>query len=82
MIRRYISHIPARHFKMVRYSGFLSNRKRGKLLPKVYKALEMTARKKPENPGFFCADERISAYRSVQMYSVWRQAAFHRGANG
>ncbi|WGM08237.1 transposase (plasmid) [Arsenophonus nasoniae] len=22
MIRRYISHIPARHFKMVRYSGF------------------------------------------------------------
>uniref|UniRef100_UPI0026A65956 transposase n=1 Tax=Arsenophonus nasoniae TaxID=638 RepID=UPI0026A65956 len=52
MIRRYISHIPARHFKMVRYSGFLSNRKRGKLLPKVYKALEMTARKKPENPGF------------------------------
>lgn len=37
---------------MVRYSGFLSNRKRGTLLPKVYKALEMTARKKPENPGF------------------------------
>ncbi len=52
MIRRYISHIPSRHFKMVRYYGFLSNRKRGKLLPKVYKALEMTARKKPENPGF------------------------------
>lgn len=51
-IRRYISHIPARHFKMVRYYGFLSNRKRGTLLPKVYKALEMTARKKPENPGF------------------------------
>ncbi|QBY46538.1 hypothetical protein ArsFIN_51490 (plasmid) [Arsenophonus nasoniae] len=37
---------------MVRYSGFLSNRKRGKLLPKVYKALEMTPRKKPETPGF------------------------------
>nr|WP_246067371.1 transposase [Arsenophonus nasoniae] len=25
MIRRYISHIPARHFKMVRYSGFVES---------------------------------------------------------
>jgi len=31
----------------VRYSGFLANRKRGTLLPKVYKAL-----KKPKRPGF------------------------------
>lgn len=52
MIGRYISHIPAKHFKMVRYYGFLSNRKRGKLLPLVYAALEMEARKKPEKPGF------------------------------
>ncbi|REI39449.1 IS91 family transposase, partial [Klebsiella variicola] len=52
MIGRYISHVPAKHFKMVRYYGFLSNRKRGKLLPKVYEALEMEARKKPEQPGF------------------------------
>ncbi len=37
---------------MVRYSGFLANRKRGSLLPKVYEALEMTPRKKPEKPGF------------------------------
>ncbi|RAP70109.1 transposase [Candidatus Erwinia dacicola] len=48
---RYVSHIPARHFKMVRYSGFLANRKRGSLLPKVYEALEMTPRKKPGKPG-------------------------------
>lgn len=52
MIGRYISHIPEKHFKMVRYYGFLSNRKRGKLLPLVYEALEMEARKKPEKPGF------------------------------
>ena len=52
MIGRYISHIPTKHFKMVRYYGFLSNRKRGELLPKVYKALKMEARKKPEQPGF------------------------------
>lgn len=52
MIGRYIIHIPEKHFKMVRYYGFLSNRKRGKLLPLVYEALEMEARKKPEKPGF------------------------------
>lgn len=52
MIGRYISHVPAKHFKMVRYYGFLSNRKRGSLLPKVYEALNMAARKKPEKPGY------------------------------
>ncbi|UAN45205.1 transposase [Serratia sp. JSRIV001] len=49
---RYVSHIPSRHFKMVRYYGFLANRKRGTLLPKVYDALEMTPREKPQKPGF------------------------------
>ena len=52
MIGRYISHVPAKHFKMVRYYGFLSSRKRGELLPKVCEALQMEARKKPEQPGF------------------------------
>ena len=52
MIGRYISHIPEKHFKMVRYYGFLSNRKRDELLPKVYEALEMETREKPEQPGF------------------------------
>lgn len=37
---------------MVRYSGFLSNRKRGTLLPRVCEALQMHAREKPEKPGF------------------------------
>lgn len=52
MIGRYISHIPEKYFKMVRYYGFLSNRKRGKLLPLVYEALQMEARNKPEQPGY------------------------------
>lgn len=51
MLHRYVSHIPARHFKMVRYYGFLANRKRGTLLPKVYEALEVTVREKPQMPG-------------------------------
>ncbi|MED9359005.1 transposase, partial [Escherichia marmotae] len=49
---RYISHIPEKNFKMVRYYGFLSNRKRGELLPKVGEALGMKKRKKPAQPGF------------------------------
>nr|WP_249105810.1 hypothetical protein [Serratia marcescens] len=36
----------------MRYYGFLDNRKRGTLLPKVYEALEMTVREKPKRPGF------------------------------
>ncbi|MEN4758123.1 transposase [Pantoea agglomerans] len=52
MLQRYVSHIPARHFKMVRYYGFLANRKRGTLLPKVYEALSMTVREKAKRPGF------------------------------
>lgn len=52
MIRRYVSHIPARHFKMIRYYGFLANRKRGSLLPKVYDALDMPHPDAPEKPGF------------------------------
>lgn len=45
MILRYVSYIPQKHLKMVRYYGFLSNSKRGRLLPLVYAALEST---KPE----------------------------------
>lgn len=37
---------------MVRYYGFLANRKCGSLLPKIYEALSMTPREKPKHPGF------------------------------
>lgn len=77
MIARYISHILAKDFKMVRHYGFLSNRKRRKLLPQVYKALEMEARKTGE--ARLCwADEGISAHGSVQMHSVRQSAALQR----
>jgi hypothetical protein len=52
MLLRYISHIPSRHLKMVRYYGFLSNRKRGTVLLKVYAALEMEVKTKPARPGY------------------------------
>ena len=50
MLWRYISHIPSRHFKMVRYYGFLANRKRGPLLPKVW--FKMKPRAKLQKLGF------------------------------
>ncbi|WP_230480613.1 IS91 family transposase [Providencia alcalifaciens] len=52
MLWRYISHIQSRHFKMVRYYGFLTYRKRGALLPKVYEAQGMIVKAKPQKPGF------------------------------
>ncbi|MEE9451596.1 MAG: IS91 family transposase [Gammaproteobacteria bacterium] len=42
-IARFIRHIPDTGFRMIRYYGFLANRLRGKLLPKVYAALEQEA---------------------------------------
>ena len=37
MMLRILSHVPEKHFKMIRYFGFLSNRLRGHLLPLIYK---------------------------------------------
>ncbi len=74
MIGRYISHIPAKHFKMVRYYGFLSNRKRGELLPKVYDALAMEARKKPEQPGFAAL---MKEFLRMDPYK-WQLSAFYQ----
>lgn len=39
LILRLIKHIPEKHFRMIRYFGFLANRVVGELLPKVKKAL-------------------------------------------
>nr|EKU5185952.1 hypothetical protein [Klebsiella oxytoca] len=68
MVGRYISHMLAKYFKMVRYYGFLANRKRGELLPKVYETLQMVARKKSEQPGFAAlmkAFLRTEPYRCI-----------------
>jgi len=43
---RLISHIPDKNFRNIRYFGFLSCRTRGKLLPKVYKLLNMNVNNK------------------------------------
>lgn len=52
LIERMIEHIPDKHFKMIRYFGFLSNRRRGEMLPKVYDALGIAPKYAPEMPGY------------------------------
>lgn len=76
MIGRYISHIPAKHFKMVRYYGFLSNRKRSELLPKVYEALQMEARKKLEQPGLAALMGEFLRTDPYKCIKCWNQLRF------
>lgn len=69
---------------MVRYYGFLSNRKRGTLLRKVYKALEMETRKKPEKPGFAMLMKgylRTDPYKNAYCVGTGCVLLVHRQAN-
>nr|CAL25366.1 putative transposase [Vibrio vulnificus]CAL25372.1 putative transposase [Vibrio vulnificus]CAL25521.1 putative transposase [Vibrio vulnificus]CAL25527.1 putative transposase [Vibrio vulnificus] len=65
MILRYVSHIPQHHFKMVRYYGFLSNRKRGRLLPLVYLAL---GEKAPKQPGLLTYAKQYKGFTGNDPY--------------
>ncbi len=44
-IQRLIRHIPEKHFRMIRYYGFLAHRVRGKLMPTVYDLLNQPEKK-------------------------------------
>ena len=65
LIKRLIEHIPDKHFRMIRYYGFLSNRRRGKQLPEVYEALKMPEREKPKSPGYAAM---LNQYCNVDPY--------------
>ena len=65
MIDRIAQHIPDKHFKMLRYYGFLSNRRRGELLPKVYKALEKVVEPEPDIPGYAAM---LKGYKKLDPY--------------
>jgi hypothetical protein len=61
-----IEHIPDKHFKMIRYYGFLSNRKRGTMLPKVYAALDIVLGSAPEMPGYAAM---LKGYAKLDPYA-------------
>ncbi|XEV12241.1 transposase (plasmid) [Vibrio alginolyticus] len=65
LICRLIEHIPDKHFKMIRYYGFLSNRRRGDMLPKVYDALEMESKDAPALP---CYASMLKKHANVDPY--------------
>jgi hypothetical protein len=51
MVTRILSHVPEKHFKMIRYYGFLANRVRSTLLPVIYNKLGQE-RQYPPLPTF------------------------------
>ncbi|MCG9659441.1 IS91 family transposase, partial [Vibrio mediterranei] len=53
-------------FKMIRYYGFLSNRRRGEMLPKVYAALEMTL--PLEAPLLPCYASMLKQHAKIDPY--------------
>jgi len=51
-IARFISHIPDKGFRLIRYYGFLANRVRGKLLPIVYNLIGQRKNECKPTPSF------------------------------
>ncbi len=65
LIERMIEHIPDKHFRMIRYFGFLSNRRRSKMLPKVYDALGAAAE---DSPGMLGYAAMLKGYVKVDPF--------------
>ena len=66
MLQRVIQHIPEKHFRMIRYFGFLANRVRGQSLPVVYQALKM---QKPEKTATLYFVQMIKAFLNRDPFS-------------
>ena len=67
MLLRFLSHVPDKHFKMIRYFGFLSNRKRGELLPIIYEQLNQIVEtaKQPTFCAMFINFTNSNPYRCI-----------------
>lgn len=62
---------------MVRYYGFLAYRKRGALLPKVYEALGMIVKAKPQKPGFASLMKQFTNVDSYQCVLCGSRMVFN-----
>nr|UVN18065.1 hypothetical protein pPsy0462a_00032 [Pseudomonas syringae] len=79
MLRRVVQHIPEKHFRMIRYFGFLANRVCGKYLPKVYEALKMAT--PGPVPNLYFA-QMAKAFLNVDPFlraCWWRADGIHGG---
>nr|WP_321159961.1 transposase [Citrobacter koseri] len=75
MTGRYISHVPAKHFKMLRYYGFCPTASAGNCCQRSMKPCRWRRGKNRSN-RLRRADESVPAHRSVQMPPVRQSAAF------
>ncbi len=64
MMLRVLSHVPEKHFKMVRYFGFLSTRLRGDMLPIIYNKLDQKVGK----PAIFSFAAMTKAFMKVDPF--------------
>ena len=64
MMLRILSHVPEKHFKMIRYFGFLSTRLRGDLLPLIYEKLGQ----KVSTPKTFSFAAMMKTFLKVDPY--------------
>nr|UVN17942.1 hypothetical protein pPsy0479a_00110 [Pseudomonas syringae] len=79
MLHRVVQHIPEKHFRMIRYFGFLANRVCGQYLPKVYEALKMATPGPVPKLYFAQMAKSLSKRRSVPLRAVWRADGIHGG---
>lgn len=69
---------------MIRYYGFLANRKRGTLLPKVYAVLDMKVKdkEKPPKPGFASLMKQFTRTDPYQCVLCGGRMVFNRAEAG
>ena len=84
LIKRLIQHIPEKHFRMLRYFGFLANRVVGEMLPKVRGTLGMERapeRKLPLRYGQMMKSFlKVDPFECILCGSRMRVVSFHVGA--
>ena len=79
MLQRIVQHIPEKHFRMIRYFGFLANRVCGRMLPKVYDALKMEQRGKAPKL-YFAQMSKGFLNRDPFSCTLCRAQMLYRGA--
>ena len=83
LIKRLIQHIPEKHFRMIRYFGFLANRVVGEKLRKVRRALGMEPDPEPKPPlrygQMMKSFLKVDPFECILCGNRMRVMSFHEG---
>jgi hypothetical protein len=82
LIPRLIKHIPEKHFRMIRYFGFLANRVVGKLLPTVKKALGQAETPKAKKVTFQSLSQGLLNIDPLKCILCGGRMVYHRAMKG